>query len=85
MGTDETPTPKSEVLVEEYKLCERYATHMGSAVWQTAAVLFPVSFASLAYLFSRSRSLDIWDLTETMIVSAVGAAVLWIWFQFFKR
>ena len=85
METNGTPAPKYEFLVEEYKLCHDYATHMDSIAWQMAAILFPVSLASLAYLFSLSGPRNVLGLVVIVIISAISVTVLWIWLELFKR
>jgi hypothetical protein len=79
------PEVKPEFLIEEYKLCHDYATHMNSITWQMAAVLFPVSLAGLAFMFSISSNPGLLRLMLVVVVSSISITTLWAWLQLFMR
>lgn len=83
--TSQTTKPKAEYLLEEYRLSHDYANHMDSIAWQMAAVLLPVSLASLAYLFSLSGQSGFVRLAIVTVVSGISITILWAWLQLFKR
>lgn len=85
VGTPQPAEGKPELLIEEYKLCHDYASHMNSITWQMAAVLFPVSLAGLAFMFSLSIDPGLLRLILVVVVSTISITTLWAWFQLFTR
>jgi hypothetical protein len=76
---------KPDFLMEEYKICHDYASNMNATSWQMAAVLMPISVASLAYLLSLPGPRSAARLIVAVLIATMAIGILWTWLMLFRR
>lgn len=86
-GYEKGHRPRSDLLLEEYKLCHQEAQHLEDTIWKTSAAigigtLGPVVYAVFSASVSKLAADALGGLT---IVGAIAVSACWIWWLAARR
>lgn len=76
--------PQQEALLEEYKSCDERIGRVDGLIWQTAAIIFPISLAGIAF-FGVLQTHSIEQFFVTTGVGLGSIALLTTWFYLSKQ
>lgn len=67
-------------LLQEYSTCDSQVSRIDTIIWQTAALIFPITLAALAY-FGKSSDQTIRGLLIECVVATGAVSIVTIWYR----
>ena len=75
---------RQDALLKEYQVCAENVTRLDNLIWQTAAIIFPITLAGFAFFGSSATH----TIEQCFVISATGLgsiALLATWYLLSRR